>query len=40
MVGGIPEDKIGVSDHITAKDFAAAKAERIDSVERRLGPPE
>ena len=39
-VGGILEDKIGVPDHITDEDFAAAKAERIDSVERRFGPPE
>ena len=38
-VGGILEDKIG-RDHITDEDFAAAKAEHIDSVERRFGPPE
>ena len=39
-VGGILEDKIGISDQITAKDFAAAKAERIEAVKRRFGPPE
>ena len=39
-VGGILEHKISVADHITDEDFAAAKAERIEAVERRFGPPE
>ena len=36
-VGGILEGKISAADHITDEDFAAAKAERIDAVERRFG---
>ena len=40
-VGGILEDKISAADKITDEDFAAAKVERIDAVERRFnGPPE
>ena len=39
-VGDILEDKLSAADHITDEDFAAAKAERIEAVERRFGPPE
>jgi len=39
-VGGILEGKISAADQITDEDFAAAKAERIEAVDRRFGPPE